>query len=113
MEGGVAVKRRILCCAAIAAALLLTGCSMRTVDEMYQLPKRSQEYSNLQTVELNLRGQEPQSVHLGENPWYYEVQDIDRLITEGNYDACYTALETTLKVVDVLEKARKFAKLSF
>ena len=69
--------------------------------------------SNLQTVELNLRGLEPQSVHLGENPWYYEVQDLGRLVTEGDRTACYENLSITRNVVDVLEKARKYAGFDF
>ena len=69
--------------------------------------------SNCQKSELCLRGQEPVVSAYPEGPWYYEVQDIGRLIAEGNYDACYAALETTVKVVDVLEKARKDANLSF
>ncbi len=32
------------------AAWLLTGCAMRTVEEMYALPRRSAEYSQLQTA---------------------------------------------------------------
>ena len=64
-------------------------------------------------MELHLRGQEPQKTVFEENPWYYEVQDIGRLIAEENYDACYAALETTRQVVDVLEKARKDARLPF
>ena len=69
--------------------------------------------SNCQKSELCLRGQEPQVSAYPEGPWYYEVQDIGRLIAAGDYDYCYAALETTLKVVDVLEKARKDADLSF
>lgn len=69
--------------------------------------------SNCQKVEFCLRGQEPQVSAYPEGPWYYEVQEIGRLIAEGDYDGCYAALETTLQVVDVLEKARKDAKLSF
>ncbi len=33
----------------LAAALLLTGCSMRTADQMYALPRRSRQYTALQT----------------------------------------------------------------
>ena len=32
------------------AVPLLTGCNMRTVDELYLLPKRSEAYTNLQTL---------------------------------------------------------------
>ena len=69
--------------------------------------------SNLQTVELNLRGQETQSVHLPENPWYYEVQDLGRLTEEADYARCYEALNTTLDVVAVLQEARKYANFGF
>lgn len=69
--------------------------------------------SNCQKVELNLRGQESQCVSLPENPWYYEVQDIGRIVAAGGYDLCYKALETTRNVVDVLEQARKDAGFDF
>lgn len=69
--------------------------------------------SNLQTVELNRRGQETETVHLPENPWYYEVQDLGRLVTEADYDACYEHLNTTVEVVRVLEQARKYAGFDF
>lgn len=69
--------------------------------------------SNCQTVELRIRGQETVAVHLPENPWYHEVQDIGRLIKEKTPQDCYGALETTCQVVEVLEKARKYAELGF
>lgn len=69
--------------------------------------------SNCQTVELNLRGRESVKVHLPENPWYHEVQDIGRIVASGDYDFCYKALETTHNVVEVLEKARKYAGFDF
>lgn len=69
--------------------------------------------SNCQTVELNVRGQEAVKVHLPENPWYHEVQDIGRLVAAEDYDYCYKALETTHNVVEVLEKARKYAGFGF
>ena len=69
--------------------------------------------SNCQTVELNLRGKEGVSVYLPENPWYHEVQDVGRIVAAGDYNACYQALETTHNVVEVLEKARKYAGFDF
>ena len=69
--------------------------------------------SNCQNVALNLRGQESESTSLTENPWYYEVQDIGRIVAAGDYDFCYKALETTHNVVEVLEKARKYAGFDF
>ena len=69
--------------------------------------------SNCQNVVLNLRGQDSQSVNLSENPWYYEVQDIGRIVAAEDYDFCYKSLDTTHNVVDVLEKARKYADFGF
>ena len=69
--------------------------------------------SNCQTVELNVRGQETVRMHLPENPWYHEVQDLGRLVAAGDYNYCYSALEVTRNVVDVLEKARKYAGFGF
>ena len=69
--------------------------------------------SNCQSVELNLRGKDPVKVQLPENAWYYEVQDLGRLVAANDYDYCYNALETTRNVVDVLEKARKDAGFGF
>ncbi len=69
--------------------------------------------SNCQTVQLCVRGAEPSTVHLSENPWYHEVQDMSRLVAAADYDHCYKALETTRNVVEVLEKARKYAGFAF
>jgi predicted dehydrogenase len=69
--------------------------------------------SNCQKSEFCLRGQEPQVSAYPEGPWYYEVQDLGRLVAAGDYDACYAALETTRKVVAVLEQARKSAGFDF
>ena len=69
--------------------------------------------SNCQTVELHLRGQTPDRIHLPENPWYHEVQDLGRIVAAGDYEYCYSALETTRAVVEVLEKARAYAGFDF
>ena len=69
--------------------------------------------SNCQTVELNLRGQDSTKVHLPENPWYHEVQDIGRIVAAGDYAFCYQALNTTRNVVEVLQKARADAGFNF
>ena len=69
--------------------------------------------SNCQTVQLHLRGREPETVHLPENPWYHEVQDLGRLVEAGDYEACYSALEVTHNVVEVLQKARAYAGFGF
>ena len=69
--------------------------------------------SNCQNVELHVRGQESVSSHMPENAWYYEVQDIGRIVAAEDYDYCYKALDITRNVVDVLEKARKYAGFGF
>lgn len=69
--------------------------------------------SNCQSVVYTPRGGEAQVHKYPEGPWYYEVQDLDRLIVAGDRQACYAALETTANVVEVLEKARKDANLGF
>ena len=69
--------------------------------------------SNLQNLRICIRGQEEQVYSVEENAWYYEVQDLGRLITEGDREKCYAALETTRNVVGVLEKARLDGKLGF
>ena len=69
--------------------------------------------SNLQNLRICIRGQEEQVYSVEENAWYYEVQDLGRLITEGDREKCYAALETTRNVGSVLEKARLDGKLGF
>lgn len=69
--------------------------------------------SNCQSVELNLRGQEKVSLRLPENPWYYEVQDLGRIVAGEDYVYSCESLEVTRRVVEVLEKARKYAGFDF
>jgi predicted dehydrogenase len=69
--------------------------------------------SNCQIVQLNLRGKEPQTVALTENPWYYEVQDIGAMIQNGDKTGCYQALKVTADVVAVLQAARTYADFDF
>ncbi len=44
------MKKRIVAALLLLASLLLSGCAMRTVEEMYALPRRSEEYSQLQSA---------------------------------------------------------------
>ena len=69
--------------------------------------------SNCASLEICIRGQEPQRFDYPENPWYYEVQSLSALMGAQDYDACYTALDTTQIVVEILEKARKSGNLTF
>ena len=42
--------KRIWALGLILAVLSLSGCALRTVEEMYKLPKRSEEYDRLQSA---------------------------------------------------------------
>ncbi len=46
------MRRNRMCCLGVLAALLtlLSGCMLKTVDQMYCLPRRSEEYHNLQAA---------------------------------------------------------------
>ena len=69
--------------------------------------------NNCRHLEILPRKEEPEVYDVPENPWYYEVQDLCRLIDARDYDACYALLETTRQVVAVLETARKDASLGY
>ncbi len=71
--------RRILCyMVCLAAALLLTGCSMTTVDQLYCLPKRSEQYNNLQSaIDAAMSGLSYASPQSGENQQTVQQADLD------------------------------------
>ncbi len=60
------------------AALLLTGCSMRTVEEMYTPPKRSEEFAELQSaIDTAMYGLTFSSPQSGENQQTVQMADLD------------------------------------
>lgn len=60
------------------AACLLGGCAMRTVDQMYCLPKRSESYNNLQSViDRAMSGMEYCAPLSGENQQTVQIADLD------------------------------------
>lgn len=62
----------------LVAALLLTGCGLRTVDELYCLPKRSEAYDNLQSViDKAMNGLEYATPIYGENRQVVQMADLD------------------------------------
>lgn len=62
----------------LAASLLLGGCSMRTVEQMYKLPKRSEAYNNLQTAIDSAMGSLEYCAPLaGENRQTVHMADLD------------------------------------
>lgn len=68
--------------------------------------------SNCQNSRLILRDSELSFRQL-ETPWYYEIQELTKLVHSNDYERCYQLLENTKIVVDILEKARKSAHLGF
>lgn len=65
-------------CLLIFMALLLCGCQMRTVDQMYSLPKRSEADGNLQQViDQAMVGLEYCAPRAGENQQAVQMADLD------------------------------------
>lgn len=62
----------------LAAALFLTGCSIQTVDKMYLLPKRTEQYNNLQSaIDEAMDGLEYSAPRAGENQQTVQMVDLD------------------------------------
>lgn len=67
---------RLLCM--VLSALLLSGCSIQTVGQMYQLPKRSRDYSNLQSVmDKAMAGLDFCAPIAGDNQQSVQMADVD------------------------------------
>lgn len=63
---------------ALAVILLLSGCSFRTVNELYSLPKRSEGYTNLQSViQSAMTGWEYAAPLSGEHQQTMQSADLD------------------------------------
>lgn len=70
-------KWNILWLAAVVT-LLLSGCAMRTLDDLYQVPKRSEEYNNLQSaIDQNLGSRQYCAPLSGENLQAIQMADLD------------------------------------
>ncbi len=72
------MKRKILLLVLTLTALLLTGCTMRTVEDMYALPKRSEEYSQLQTaIDYAMHGLDYSAPISGDHQQTVQTADLD------------------------------------
>ena len=73
------MKKRISLLAVLLVAVsLLTGCTMRTVDEMYWLPRRSETDNHLQsTIEAAMTNLNYSSPIAGENQQTVQMADLD------------------------------------
>ena len=72
------MKKRILVLLSLLFTLLLTGCAMRTVEEMYALPKRSEEYRELQAaIDTAMYGMTFSSPQSGEHQQTVQMADLN------------------------------------
>lgn len=62
----------------LAASLLLGGCAMRTVEDLYCLPKRAQSANNLQSaIDAAMQGLEYSAPQSGDNRLVWQTADLD------------------------------------
>lgn len=72
------MKKKILFLLLSLTALLLTGCAMQTVEEMYAVPKRSAEYSSLQfAIDAAMVGRTYAAPVSGDNQQSVQMADLD------------------------------------
>ena len=94
------MRLKILLCILCVWILLLTGCSMTTVDEMYQLPKRSEDYNDLQSAIDSAMVDLSYSAPLtGENQQNVQMADLDG---DGNPEYLLFAKSTQEKPMRIL-----------
>ena len=87
-------KRIKLLCLVLSAVLLFTGCTARTMQEMYRLPKRSEDYRDLQKViDGAMVDMEYCAPLAGENQQTVQLADLDGdgkneylLFAKGNHE---------------------------
>ena len=72
------MKKKQIIAGLLAAASLLSGCGYRTVEDMYQIPRRAQEYTLLQsTIEQAMVGLTFASPTYGDNQQTVQSADLD------------------------------------
>ena len=72
------MRKRIFLLLILAAVCLLSACQIRTVDEMYQVPKRPESYNDLQRVmEAAMSGMDYSAPKSGENQQTVQMADLD------------------------------------
>ena len=59
------------------------------------------------------KGKDRDELELPEDQWFYEIQAISRLVAEGSKDLFYRNMEISRNVMEVLEKARRSAGMTF
>lgn len=72
------MSRKLKILSAVLAALLLSGCSLHTVDELYRVPRRSEEYNDLQSaIDRSIGDREYWAPLTGENLQTVQRADLD------------------------------------
>ncbi len=72
------MKTLALICAIILTVTLLSGCNMRTIEDLYSPPKRSESYLNLQSeIEKAMEGLEYSAPLNGEHQQTVQMADLD------------------------------------
>ena len=72
------MRKRIWIVLVLAAVCLLCGCQIRTVDQMYRVPKRPESYNDLQKVmDAAMAGMEYSAPRAGENQQTVQMADLD------------------------------------
>ncbi len=98
------IKKSILVLFAVAA-LLLSGCSMPTMDEMYCPPKRSDAYNNLQSaIDLAMTGLSYCAPLSGEHQQTVQMADLDGDDVEEYLLFAKSGTERSLKILIFREK---------
>ena len=70
-------KRILMLCIAVLTVLLLSGCA-RTIDELYSPPRRSEQYSRLQSaIDIAMAGYDYSAPLTGENQQAVQMADLD------------------------------------
>ena len=93
-------KRIVLLLLLTVTALLFTGCAMRTVEDMYALPKRSEEFKEMQSaIDTAMYGMTYASPQSGENRQTVQMADLDG---DGTDEILVFAKGATEKPLQVL-----------
>ena len=99
----------------ILTALLFSDCTMRTINEMYSLPKRSEAYSDLQSaIDIAMAGLEYSAPLTGENQQAVQMADLNGdgieeylVFTKGSFDnpmqiLIFTQENDTIQIMEVI-----------
>lgn len=71
------MKKRIMVFMLVLTALVFSGCALRTVEEMYSLPKRSEKYNKLQSaIDAAMTGLEYSAPTSGDNRQILQNADL-------------------------------------